>query len=269
MSTAEFENNWNIPQGKILQLHSEEAVKWMERMLSSSTTLKLLHKYFVKQGYVFYPERSKVFVNSARDPRNNIVPSVLGILPSFVPVTSVDAGHSAVGISVHHSGYALATGVKIDHRPFGVTEFTLYEVDPSSRGVKSSTLTADEVASGSIEELAKRLHAPFVPRADADDADVGSEGLGKLSTVSAIGPGEQGLLIGAIVQQLLADNYSKALFPPEYARALSMQTPTFQKFALASRARFMGTVLGINLCSSSSTSSNICTSTSTSSVIDL
>lgn len=253
--------NWAIPRGRILQLPPEEAVKWMERMLSSSAALKILHKQFVGEGYTFYLERSKVFVTASRDSKDNVVPSVLGILPSFVPVTSTDSGHPAVGISVHHSGYALATSVHVDHKPFGVTEFTLHEIDPKTKQIKTSTLPADVVANGSVQELAKRLHAPMIPR--ADDAGVASSGFDSFST---IGPGDQGLLIGAVVQQLLADDYSRALFPPEYARAISMQTPTFQKFALASRERFRGTVLGLTLCTSSSTSSNICTSTSTSTI---
>lgn len=261
------DDNWNVPQGRILQLPSEEAVKWMERMLSSSTALKLLHKHFADQGYTFYLERSKVFVLSARDTHNNVVPSVLGILPSFVPVTSVDTGHSAVSISVHHSGYALATSVQVDHKPFGVTEFTLHEIDPATMSITSSTLSADAVASGSIGELAKKLHAPFVPRAEAKGTEIASdEARRKLDKFTVIGPGEQGMIIGVIVQQLLSDNYSRALFPPEYARAISMQTPTFQKFALATRERFIGTMLGITLSTSSSTSSNICTSTSTSTI---
>lgn len=262
-----YEDNWNIPQGTILQLPCEEALKWIERMLSSSTALKLLHNHFVSKGYTFYLERSKVFVSAARDARNNVTPSVLGILPSFVPVTSVDAGHSAVGISVHHSGYALATSVNVDHKPFGVTEFTLHEIDPATKAITSSTLSADAVVSGSVSELARRLHAPFVPPAEADGTEPKLAGArGKVDAFTVIAPGDQGLLIGAVVHLLLADNYSRALFPPEYARALRMQTPTFQKFAFATRERFKNTMLGVTLSTSSSTSSNICTSTSTSTI---
>jgi len=253
--------NWAIPMGRILQLAPEEAMKWMERMLASSTAMKILYRQFVGEGYTFYMERSKVFVTSSRDAKDNVVPSVLGILPSFVPVTSADPGHPAVSISVHDSGYALATSVHVDHKPFGVTEFTLHEIDPNTKQVKTSTLPADLVANASAQELAKRLHAPMLPSA-GDVAGLS----GKLDSFSTIGPGDQGLLIGAVVQQLLADDYSRALFPPEYARAISMQTPTFQKFALATRERFRGTVLGITLSTSSSSSSNICTSTSTSTI---
>lgn len=248
------EDGWSLPQGRILQLPSEEATKWIERMLATSKAFQLLHKHFISEGYTFYPERAKVFVSTALDAQNNIVPSILGIIPSFVPTTAVDAGHPAVGISVHHSGYALATSVKVDHKPFGVTEFTLHEVEPKTRQIKTSTLSADAVVGGSIGELAKRLHAPPVGPGD------------KMEKFTVIGPGEQGQLIGAVVHQLLADSYSRALFPPEYARALRMQTPTFQKFAFITRERFRGTVLNLTLSSSTSTSSNICTSTSTSTI---
>jgi hypothetical protein len=252
-----------VPQGKILQLPPAEAMQWMQRMADTSQAVKLLRKEFEGQGYRFYFERSKVFVTAARDPNGDTVPSVLGILPSFVPVTSVDAGHSAASISVHHSGYALATSVHVDHRPFGVTEFTLHEIDPSTRAIKTSTVSADDVVNTPVSQLASRLHAPFVPRGESERGGQGTRGLGEFS---AIGPGEQGLLIGTVVQQLLAEDYSRALFPPEYARAIRMQTPTFQKFALATRERFVGTVLGLTLCTSSSSSSNICTSTSTSTI---
>ncbi|MFD3002860.1 hypothetical protein ACFS7Z_21005 [Pontibacter toksunensis] len=261
MATSKSKSS--IPQGKILQLPSDEAVKWVKNMLDTSATFKLIYDYFIKKGYTFYPERAKVFVNIARSGEDEVVPSVLGILPSFVPTTSADDSHPAVGISIHHSGYAIATSVNVSHRPFGVTEFTLHEVEPKTKKVVTSTLSTEEIGRESVNELAKRMHTPFVPK---KGAEVSKEERKKINSFSAIDPGEQGLLINSVVQQLLADNYSRSLFPPQYARALNTQTPTFQKFAFVTRERFQGTVLGVTLSSSTSTSSNICTSTSTSTI---
>ena len=194
---------------------------------------------------------------------SDIAPSVLGILPSFIPTTAADEGHPAVGISVHHSGYAMATSVKVSHKPFGVTEFTLYEVDPNTKKIVSSTLSADEIGKENVAQLAKKIHAPFLA---TRETGVARGRTTNVKNFTVINPGEQGILINAVVHQLLEDNYSRALFPPEYARALNLQTPTFQKFAFATRERFRGTVLGITLSTSSSTSSNVCTSTSTSTI---
>lgn len=259
------DDRFYVPMGTIIQLPAEEAVKWVTQQLESSAALRILHNHFSKEGYTFHIERSKVFVTAARDTKNNTVPSVLGILPSFVPTTAADRGHSAVGISVHDSGYAIAASVSVSHAPFEVTEFTLHEIEPGTRRIVSSTLSADAIIDDSVATLASRMHAPRVPKAGSAAArDVAAEA--HLERFTVIDKGNQGQMIGAVVHQLLADNYSKSLFPPEYATALSMQTSVFQKFAFATSARFEGTVLGLTLCTSSSTSSNICTSTSTSTI---
>lgn len=257
------DNDFVVPENTIVQLPAVEAAKWMGQQFASSTALKILHDHFLKDGYVFHLERSKVFVNASRDTKGNTVASVLGILPSFVPATAADKGHPAVGISVHDSGYALAVAVNVSHKPFGVTDFTLYEIVPGKREIIKSTISAETINEEPLDKLAGQLHPPSVPKAKAKLTKASAAAIAKFTVIDK---GDQGLMIGTVVQQLLADKYSKSLFPPEYASAISLQTPTFQKFAFATSARFKGTVLGLTASTSTSTSSNICTSTSTSTI---
>jgi hypothetical protein len=166
-------------------------------------------------------------------------------------------------ISVHDSGYAIACSVEVNHDPFGVTDFALHEIDPGKKTVVTSSVNVTDVMADPLDRVAARLRDPFVPRAGAKTTKAVQE---RFSRFTVMSPGDQGLLVGTVVDQLLADKYSRALFPPEYAQALKMQTPTFQKFAYASRERFANTLLDVTLSTSSSTSSNICTSTSTSTI---
>jgi hypothetical protein len=56
-----------------------------------------------------------VFVSIASDATGKLIPSVLGVVPSFVAVTTVDKEHPAVGISVNHTGDAVAATVTVSH----------------------------------------------------------------------------------------------------------------------------------------------------------
>jgi hypothetical protein len=246
---------FSVPRGDLLQMPGDAAMKWVQQQFETSRALNILHDHFSKQGFTFLVERAKVFAYMGRDGADKVTASVLGVLPSFVPTTSADAAHSAVGISVHDSGYAIATGVNVSHKPFGVTDFTLYEIDPRNRSVVSSSVSLQELRESPLERTAERLGRPVTP-------EVATQRL----QFTSMSPGDQGLLIGTVIQQLLGDKFSRSLFPPEYAQALNMQIPTFQKFAFATRARYSGTGLNITLSTSSSTSSNICTSTSTSTI---
>ncbi|WP_426242946.1 hypothetical protein [Nocardioides sp. LHG3406-4] len=257
MATQKF----NVPRGSLLQLPDNEARHWFDQKLKTSPSFAALYRAFLKEKYAFYFERGKVFVYTGLDSSGMLRPRVLGVLPSFIPATSADASHRAVGISIDHSGYALATSVDVGHRPFGVREFTLHQWDPKKKKLSSATLSAKDVADDAIDKLAKRLPEAALAKKGSSVSTADKE---RLKTYAEMAPGDQGMMIGAVVRQLLGDKYSKSLFPPEYARAISMQTPTMQKFAFAARARFENALVDVTLSTSSSTSSNICTSTSSS-----
>ncbi len=155
-----------------------------------------------------------------------------------------------MSISFHLSGYAIAVSVNVSHKPFGVTSFTLHEVQAGK--VVSSTLSLRKVNTDTAAAIASQLHAPVVAKRPRD--------------FPAMSVDDQGLMLSSVVRQLLQENFSQHFFPPAYATAIAAQTPSFQKFGLAINERFRGTVLGITASTSSSTSSNICTSTSTSTV---
>jgi hypothetical protein len=248
------QNQFSVATGGLLQLSSEDAAAWVQAQLNISRPLQVLHRRFVADGFAFYVERAKVFVHSARDLSDTVRASVLGILPSFVPATAADPGHPAVGISIHDSGYAIAAGVNVSHRPFGVTDFTLYELNPNNGEIVSSSVSLEDLVEESIDDVALRLGRPTIPDDQRDS----------LRSFTVMSPADQGMLIGSVIQQLLEDNLSRAFFPPEYAQALNLQTPAFQKFAFATRQRFLGTMTQAGYCTSTSTSCNVCTSTSTS-----
>jgi hypothetical protein len=155
----------------------------------TSAAFKLLHDRFSGEGYTFYFERSKVFLHSARDAAGKVTPSVIGILPSFVPATAADPGHSAVGISVHDSGYAIACSVEVNHNPFGVTDLSLHEIDPAKKTVVTSPVNVTDVATDPLDRVAARMWAPFVPRAGAKTSKAVQE---RFSRFTVMSPGDQG-----------------------------------------------------------------------------
>lgn len=245
-------DRFKLPKGSVLQLSGAVSANWVRQQLETNEPFRMLHDYFSGQGFSFRLERSKVFVQTARGTSDSLVPAILGILPSFVPTTSVDKGHAAVGISVHHLGSAVATKVMVSHEPFGVTEFTLYEIDPSTKEIISSDLSAERLLEMTVEDVAGALHKPSIP--------------GKSTDFAILDEPNQAFMIGSVINQLLRDRYSSSLFPPAYASALRSEVPAYQKFALATSLRYDRLGLEIEFCTSSSTStsSNICTSTSTS-----
>lgn len=249
---APTSKRFSVSKGNILQLPASAANTWIKQQLERNEPFRTLYEYFTEQRFVFHIERAKVFVQMGTGSRGDDVPAVLGILPSFVPASSADKGHPAVGISIHDRGSAVATRVMVSHKPYGVTDLTLFEVNPETRQVISSDMTMDKLLDMSTEELADAIHKPVLAA--------------KSTRVAVLDPANQAVMVGAVINQLLRDRFSSTLFPPEYASALRSEIPAYQKFALATSLRYDRLGLEIEFCtsSSSSTSSNICTSTSTS-----
>jgi hypothetical protein len=239
----------DLPKGTLIQMPQNKARLLAERIFKSASPAKTLFDHFTALDFRFFLERVRVFTYLGED-GNKLVPSVIGILPSFVPSTAADPMHEALSISFHISGSAVAVSVNVSHKPFGVTQFSLYEVQGGK--IVSSSLPLKTVNKLPAKQLASSLHAPVVSKRPKD--------------FPAMTVPDQGLLVSSVVRQLLQENFSKQFFPPEYATAITAQTPSFQKFGLAINERFRGTVLGITASTSSSTSSNICTSTSTSTI---
>lgn len=261
-----YSNDWmpssSMPEGSMIQLSNADAIAYMKSMLKRSEIFKQLHDEFTKQGFKFIFERAKVFMYSTvlesddKDTAPAISANVLGILPSYILTSAAEPYHQAVSISVHNSGYALATSVRVDHKPFGITEFTLHELN-SDRKIISNSMKADELESGlQAHQLAEKLGA-------AAPAKVSDK------NHATPHPGDQATMVAITFSQLQRDKYVRPLYPIEGARALMAQIPLMQQFGNAAYARFGGRFpggLSINLCTSSSTSSNVCTSTSTSSI---
>ena len=246
-----------VSRTSLIHLPEADSLKWVTQQLATNANLKTLHDHFQAQGFVFYLERAQVFVSMARDAAGNLIPAVLGILPSFVPTTAVDKSHLAVGISVNHTGDAVAATVNVNHSPFGVTDFTLHVIDHNTKEIVETTLSKDDIVMESLKTLAEKIRGPF-------GGTKSSKGKGTTTaTASGIDQGDQAAMISITIHTLLSDKYSKGLFPPAYAAALSAQIPIYQKFAFIVGRPIMAKEGegGVTICTS--TSSNICTSTST------
>jgi hypothetical protein len=257
-------------EGSILQLSSSDAAIYMKNMLKRSETFKQLYDEFTKKGFTFYFERAKVFLYSAEvitkendALESGISSNILGILPSYILTSAAEPYHEAVSISVHNSGFAIATSVRVDHKPFGITDFTLHEVISKEKKIVSNTLKADDLQTGlKASDLAEKF-------GDAASLKNASQPKLKEGVHAALHPSDQATMVALTFSQLLRDKFVRPLYPVEGARTLMGQIPLMQQFGNATYTRFQsrfGAPLSINLCTSSSSSSNICTSTSTSSI---
>lgn len=252
-----------IPGPTIHQLPADAATAFMKEMYGRSAALKTLVNTFSSRGLQFYFERSKVFLyaNAIVPPKTEpcddtaanpfgVSANLMGILPSFVAARACDDQHLAVGIVVHGAGAAVATSVKVRHRPFQVVEFTLHE--PSGDGIRERTVTTAELATLSIDEIAERLGKVTV-RLDQ---------LPPNSAPPAVAQREQ--MIAASLEQILADPFASPLYRPDGPTTLLSQLPLIQKYSAANAARFVvGGSVESSLCmATSSTCCNGCTTTS-------
>ena len=146
------------PRSSLIHLPEADALQWITQQLAKNNSFKLLHRHFEDLGFTFYLERSQVFVSIGSDASGKLIPSVLGIVPSFVPVTPIDKEHSAVGISVNHTGDAVAATVTVSHSPFGVTDFTLHVIDPETEKIRETSLSTIEIAESSLADLSAKLN---------------------------------------------------------------------------------------------------------------
>ncbi len=81
-----------LPKGTLIQMPQNKARLLSQRKLKQKSALKDLHDHFSGQGFRFYPQRVRMFTYLGED-GDKMIPSVLGIVPSFVPVTAADTKH--------------------------------------------------------------------------------------------------------------------------------------------------------------------------------
>lgn len=237
-------------QGTVIQLPPAHAVAYMERIFSTSEPAQNMKRIFEGQGYQFFFDRARVYLyEQLVDGRP--VANLLGILPSFVVASRSDAFHRAVGISVGNNGGVMGGGVKVEHNPFRISEFSISEFDARGQ-FKTRTVTTDDLSSLSEEEVANRLGWADV---DVNKYDA------KLSPPPT--QEDQGAIVKAFFQQLPLDPLASPLYPPDGLCSLMDQIPLMQKFARVNQVRYnQVAALRGGSCSCSSSSCNWCTSTS-------
>ena len=242
----------NVPS--LLQLHPEEATRYVEQMLEASPPFILLYNKFREEGFQFFLQRAQVFAYLPLEEAgsDSFSSNILGILPSFVSAKREDDYHVAIGIAVHNYGGAVATRVKVMHNPFRVSEFTLHEVSRDLQEVTSRTVTTHELSSQSIEEVAERLgRPPITPNVAAAVLDRNTQppSLGQAQTMLEIA-----------FQRILHDQFARPLYPPSGLRSLEEQIPLIQKYAAVHALRYSMSPKIFGICSS--TCCNGCTTSS-------
>jgi hypothetical protein len=237
-------------EGTVIQLPPSHAVAYMERVFSLSEPAQKMKQIYEEQGYQFFFDRARVYLYEQLVDGHPVA-NLLGILPSFVVAKRSDAFHRAVGISVGNQGGVMGGGVKVEHNPFRISEFSISEFNADGE-FKTRTVTTDELSSLSEDEVAKRL----------GDADVDPRKYDAKASPPPSGE-DQNAIVNAFFQQLPLDPLASPLYPPDGLRSLMEQIPLMQKFARVNQVRYnQVAALRGGSCSCSSSSCNWCTSTS-------
>jgi hypothetical protein len=236
----------------IIQLNSTDAVTFMRNMLEKNQKFKKFYNEFTDKGFDFIFERAKVFLYAGKV-KDGIGSNLLGILPSFKSAKSCDPFHLAFGISVLDNGDVYATGVKVEHNPFRITEFTMYGIDEYNT-IVSSTVKTSELESLSVADIANGLTVPTITSREKPPTEFAS--LPKSHVDKYI--------IATTFEQLINDKYARPIYTTEGIQSLMGQIPIMQKYAAIYTKRAVNEaetrLSACVICTSSS--SNACTSTS-------
>lgn len=253
------------PRGSYIQLPDEDAQAFLQNMLQRSKLFKRLYDSFAGKPYEFKFERAKAFLYlSLTD--TGYTPNILGVLPSYVPAKPSDPWHRAVSIIVHHAGFALASGVKVEHNPFRISEFVHYEVADINKPTKAKLRTRT-IAIEQLRDLARTAALLGKPKLPSDVRQ-------RISGIGTLSEDDQQAVAWAIYDQLISDQWARPVYTDEGWQAMREYRWAVQNFALANLQRYqavlgsatrqMGAQLKISgACTSCSTSSNACSSTST------
>lgn len=235
----------------LMELPLGQARAYVQKLLTSNKKLATLKEHFDRQGYDFVLERVKVFV-LAKGPGVEKSYSV-ALLPSLVTAKRADPSHSAVTIVADSLGIAFAGGATIQHNPFQITEFRVFDL-AQGNSVSVNSISSKELAAISPQKAADLLGA------------VKGDGPGVQLSEEAAAKNE--ILASTLFREWINDRFAKPLYPEEGLRALLGQGPLTDKFAAAVALRLSKGGVG-GLCAAgvpiflcSSCSSNACTSSS-------
>ncbi|MDX9753418.1 MAG: hypothetical protein RBU29_05615 [bacterium] len=256
-----------ICDGHLIALKQKDAIQYLQNQMKQSTNFAVLFDHFTKNGMEFILERAQVFMYMAETdgPGSALTPNVIGIAPSFVKVEPTADFHDAVGIVVHQNGKALAGGVRVNHNPFSIVEFSVFEVvgdaDPATGAVPEvvvNRISADELAADDEATAARKLTYPNEDPATWDP------------NVATLRHGDRESVAAMVFHSIISDERSRPMYTPEGLESLLAQTPLVQKFANVNYIRYaQATAKQAGWCCSTSSSCNASTSTSTSTSISI
>jgi hypothetical protein len=154
-------------EGHVVKFNTADSIAWVQSMFAKSTEFQTLYNYFTAQGMSFIFSRAKVYLHSATtvaaSTTPTTLPGIVGILPSFVQVNRNDPFHDAVGILIDAAGYAYAGGVRVNHNPFSIQQFTVYDLVPGTPGTPA-TVAAHSISASELQTLSVNEAATLAPR---------------------------------------------------------------------------------------------------------
>lgn len=236
------------PEASLVQLPAPEASGLAKVVAKQNATFQTFKTAFEKQGFKFLPERVKAFVYFAPTEKG-VSTGTFAIFPSLIPAKPTDPFHRAVGLCVHSSGGVAAASVKVGHKPFAVTEFTVHELE-------GTRLESRTISTADLEKLTPAKAASVLGPAKIN--------LTAARRASVEGPSDKQLetIIATAFDQIIHDRYASPLYTPAAMTSLLRQKPTIVRFAYANRARYAAGGLTQIGFACSCTCCNGCTTTS-------
>lgn len=238
------------------QLSPGMASAYMKSLMARQQNIQLFIDFF--NGFEFHLDRSKVFsyfpFYDGAGPVPRVALNFLGILPSFKSFDyHTDPSHQAISIVVHHTGNVLAASVTVNHNPFEIVDYTVYEINPYNGNIASATISTNDLDSYPVDGGAALIGMPTV------DPSMWQP------QYNTLNPADEAAVVALTFGQLINDSYAQPLYPPGAITMLLSQTPSVQKFASVNYSRYKQALGQGSWCTSTSTSCNACSSTSTSS----
>ncbi len=238
-----------LTKGTMLMLPAAAAARVTVCALKNPGVARL-YEYFTAQGMNLIPERAKVCIYLDQATCET---GALLIWPTFKAFPAGAASHEAASIIAvgkdGNFGGALASHVLVNHNPFQLQKFTLFEIDPNTGELVQRSASRDQVRSFSTDELAHMLGPVAVTPAAAPLPSMMQSDLPRLAA--------------GVFSELINDSYARPLYPPGAISNLLRDTVLVQKWSETQRLRYSAALRSFPICSSSS-STNACTSTSTS-----
>jgi hypothetical protein len=252
-----------INEGTIMMLPQGHSARLMESLLLPNPTFRAFYDHFQSHGMRFLPDRVKAAMYVPPTDSGGpfaVSPTLLVIVPSFVPMSLDGPSHEAASISVVSQGNrlgAVATQVRVGHNPFAILSFSIGERDEGGK-ITWKQVDPTEVEKMSAVDLAKTLGPPFFD-------ENRNERIPNMSEKDMLN------LATLVYRTLITDKGVSPPYPPAGLQSLIRETSLVERWTLTQSLRYgtlntSGTPVPMwsLACTSTSTSCQGCSSCSTS-----